>query len=123
MKQFLLASMFIIFTTYVNANAVNMAPIISYLLSDTAPLTDEEVAIDKVKAYANDQTLPAPTVQDYIDAGVTGITAENINAMNSAVAALTAEDVDTTAEIQAVVDTVSSSTQWDASNWDELIWQ
>jgi len=37
MKQFLLASMFIIFSTYVNANTVNMAPIISYLLSDTAP--------------------------------------------------------------------------------------
>ena len=123
MKQFLLVSMFIVFSTYVNGNTVNMAPIISYILSDTAPLTSEEVAIDKVEAYADDQSQSAPTEQDYIDAGVTGVTAENLDDVNNAIAKKTSSEVDTTAEIQTVVDNVSISTQWDASNWDELIWQ
>jgi len=54
MKQFLLASMFMFFTTYVNADAVNMAPITSYLLSDTAPPTDEPDDIPKLSQALKD---------------------------------------------------------------------
>ena len=53
MKQFLLASIFIIFSTYAHADTVNMAPIISYLLSNTTPqpisLTLMSILNDDVK--------------------------------------------------------------------------
>jgi hypothetical protein len=63
-------------------------------------------AIAKIKAYADDNSKPAPTVQDYADAGVTGVTDSNINDVNAAVDAKTGTDVDTTAKIQAIVDAV-----------------
>jgi hypothetical protein len=95
---------------------------ISSTIDNPAP-TAEEVAIDKIEAYVDDQTQPTPTVQDYIDANVTGVTAVNLDDINNAIAKKTSSEVDTTAEIQVVINNVSSSTQWDASNWDELIWQ
>ncbi|MEA2047942.1 MAG: DUF5011 domain-containing protein [Campylobacterota bacterium] len=103
MKQFkaIILGIFILLSTGLYANTVNMAPIISYLLSDTA--TPQEIAIDKIKAYADDETQPPPTVEDYEDAGVIGATAENIDIINNAVAALTSEDVDTAEEIQQVL--------------------
>ena len=60
-------------------------------------------AIDKIVAYATSAgTPPVPTVQDYIDAGVTGITADNLDEMNEVVSNLTGEEVDTTEEIQTL---------------------
>ena len=123
MKQFLLVSMFILFSTYINANTVNIAPVITYLLSDTTALTVRDIAIRKIKAYADDQAQPIPTVQDYIDAGVTGVTLENLSDVNTEIAKHTSSEVDTTAEIQAVVENVINHTRWDVSNWDELIWK
>ena len=64
----------------------------------------KEAALNKIKAYADDNTQPAPTVEDYTDAGVTGVTAENLVDVNAAVDAKTGEEVDTDAEVQAVVD-------------------
>jgi len=95
-----------IFTTYTNADTANIAPIITYLLSDTATATPKEIAIDKISAYADDQENPEPTVQDYADADVTGVTDDNLDDVNSNIADKTASDVDTTEEIQAVVDNV-----------------
>lgn len=66
--------------------------------------TPQTIAIDKIKAYAEDQTQPVPTVEDYVAAGVVGVTAENLDDMNALVADLTAEDVDTPEEIQAILD-------------------
>ena len=66
--------------------------------------TPQTIAIDKIEAYANNNTNPAPTVQDYKDAGVTGVTAENLDDVNSVVASLTPGDVDTKEEIQKIVD-------------------
>ena len=105
-KMFMLISVISLFTTYANADEVNMAPIISYLLSDTATATPKEIAIDKIKAYADDQANPAPIKQDYINAGVTGVTEENIGDVNSNIADKMASEVDTTEKIQAVVDSV-----------------
>jgi hypothetical protein len=64
----------------------------------------QTVAIEKIKAYAEDQTQPEPTVEDYEDAGVSGVTAENLDDINALVAGLTADDVDTVEEIQAILD-------------------
>ncbi len=69
--------------------------------SPTTPTTQER-AIDKIEAYAQG-TGSAPSVQDYLDAGVTGVTADNLNEINAVVAGLTQEDVDTKEEIQALV--------------------
>jgi len=43
-------------------------------------------------------------VQDYIDAGVEGVTAANLDSINAAVEALDTEDVDTEEELQAIAD-------------------
>ena len=81
-------------------------------------LVDAEVAQTmaeaKIEAYANDNTNPAPSVQDYADAGVTGVTAANLSDVNARVDAVTGTEVDTTAEIQALVDAEVAQTAAEA---------
>ncbi len=67
-------------------------------------------AINKIKAYADDQAKPKPTKQDYIDAGVTEVTNANLPDVNIRIVAKNTSEVDTTAEIQAVVDSVINNT-------------
>ena len=50
------------------------------------------------------QTQPAPTVQDYIDAGITGVDAANLAAVNAKVDAVAKTDADTVPEVQALAD-------------------
>jgi hypothetical protein len=61
-------------------------------------------AQNKLVAYADDNTQPAPTVADYAAIGVTGVDASNLPAINSAIDALTGSGVDTPAEVQALAD-------------------
>jgi len=68
----------------------------------TETQTPKTIAIDKIMLYADDNTQPVPTVDDYADAGVVGVTLDNIDDVNDAVADLTASDVDTTEEIQQI---------------------
>jgi len=112
-KMFLLVGIVSLFATYANADGVNIAPIITYLLSDTATATPKEIAIDKISAYADDQENPEPTVQDYADADVTGVTDDNLDDVNSNIAAKMASEVDTTEEIQAVVDSVLNAVSFE----------
>lgn len=60
-----------------------------------------------IASYADDNTQPAPTTNDYSNAGVSGVNSTNIAAINSAVDALNAVAVDTKDELQAVVDAYS----------------
>ena len=62
-------------------------------------------ALSRIDNWAADSSNPAnaPTVQDYVNAGVTGVTTANLSAVNNAVAAAAAGQADTTAEIQALV--------------------
>ncbi|XAT57634.1 BapA prefix-like domain-containing protein [Rhodobacteraceae bacterium IMCC1335] len=76
----------------------------------TAANTLADTALAKITAYANDNTQPAPTVQDYADAGVTGVDAANLNATNAAVDAVDADDADTVPEVQALADEVPPAT-------------
>jgi len=71
--------------------------------NSTAAESARDVAIDKISLYAQNG-VNIPTLQDYLDAGVTGITVANLEEINTAVENLTKEDVDTTAEIQALAD-------------------
>ena len=78
--------------------------------SNTNPdeATAKEIAIEKIADYAQDRSV-TPTLQDYIDAGVTGVDASNLAEINTAVELLTHDDVDTEAEIQAVADSLGVS--------------
>jgi hypothetical protein len=95
-KMLLLTSMVILFTACGGGGSSSESP----SNSDTP----QSIAVDKIKAYADDSSLSEPTIEDYIDAGVTGVTSENIDEINEVVASLTAENVDTTDEIQKIVD-------------------
>lgn len=69
--------------------------------SSSTGATNQQVAIAKIMKYAETGT-PVPTVQDYADAGVVGVTADNLNEVNAAVAGLTPEEVNTPEKIQAI---------------------
>jgi hypothetical protein len=60
-------------------------------------------AIAAISAY--DGTGTAPTIQQYVDAGVTGVTSGNLDEMNDRVATKTTAETDTTVEIQSVINT------------------
>ncbi len=72
--------------------------------SGTPSQTPQEIAINKIKAYADDNTNSAPTLLTYKTADVVGVTLENIDDVNNVVASLIASDVDTTEEVQKIVD-------------------
>ena len=64
-----------------------------------------DAAISKFVAYAESNgTSEEPTLQDYLDAGVTGVTEDNLDEINEVVENLTEEEVDTTGEIQDLAD-------------------
>jgi hypothetical protein len=71
--------------------------------SETAKTTAQE-ALDKITAYAVDNSKPTPTLEDYTAAGVTPFNASQLLSINSAVDAQSqAKTVDTAAKIQALV--------------------
>ena len=63
----------------------------------------------KIANYADSNTNPVPTLQDYVDAGVTGVTATNLNAVNAKVDAAVKVDADTQPEVQALVDAAAAA--------------
>lgn len=63
----------------------------------------QEVAIETIANYAKNAGL-APTLQNYIKAGVNGVNAENLEKINNKIFELTYEDVDSKEEIQAILD-------------------
>jgi hypothetical protein len=72
-------------------------------------VVDGVVAGNKIEDYADNESNPTPTVADYEDAGVTGVTVDNLDAVNAAVAAVEGDDVDTTEELQAVINNAVES--------------
>ena len=102
MKQFkmlLLASIILLFTACAGGGGSSSDSTVS-----VNPETPQTIAIDKIMAYANDNTQPAPTLLTYNTAGVVGVTSENVDDINNIVASLSPSDVDTTEEIQKIVD-------------------
>ncbi len=67
-------------------------------------LSPLEAALAKIEAYnnGNGQNTPVPTVQDYTDAGVTGVTVDNLAAVNAQVLKQSTGGADSTAKIQAL---------------------
>ena len=62
--------------------------------NDNDPDT-KDIAIEKIAAYAQGSSNSAPTIQDYLDAGVTGVNNTNLAELNATVDGLNADDVDT----------------------------
>ena len=72
--------------------------------SGSSAVDSATAAQGKVVAYANDGSAAAPALTDYTAMGVTGVTATNLTAINSALDALLGTNVDTKAKIQGVID-------------------
>ena len=69
---------------------------------DAAPAADV-VALEMIKKFANDSSQPAPQVKDYSSAGITGVNAGNLAAMNNAIENAAATSVDSKDEVQNIV--------------------
>ena len=65
-----------------------------------------QAAINKIVSYSQ-KGIKQPAVEDYRKAGVEGITTENLASMNTVIASLKKEQVDTLAEIQNIADKVA----------------
>jgi len=61
----------------------------------------QQKAFEKIKEYAQAGINP-PTVQDYITAGVTGVTTVNLDQVNSYIQTLDQEDIDTIDELEGI---------------------
>ena len=66
-------------------------------------------ALAKIAAYADSSSNPVPTVTDYRDAGVTGVTADNLAAVNYRVDAVVKTAADELPEVQALVDAAAAA--------------
>jgi len=68
-------------------------------------VTAANTALAKIEAYNNgDGSIPAALIaQDYADAGITGVSTDNLAAVNAQVLAAATGGADTVAEIQALV--------------------
>ncbi|CAM1342433.1 hypothetical protein TAMYLO_210072 [Tenacibaculum amylolyticum] len=91
-------------------------------VAEIQAIIDGVVAGNVIEAYADDNTNPTPTVVDYTNAGVTGVTLGNLALVNAAVDILTGTDVDTLSEIQAIVDAIVASVTWTGTtnnSWTE----
>lgn len=70
--------------------------------------TSQELAINKISQYA-ENGASIPTLQDYNDADITGVTQGSLLQINALIELLGAKDVDTKDEIQAIVDRYNDS--------------
>lgn len=77
------------------------------ILNDSSSLVNS--AVNKISSYAEDSnTTQPPTLQDYINAGISGVSQSNLDAVNQAVSDRSAAETNTPAKIQAIVDGISS---------------
>ena len=96
-------------------------------------LADPAIAAGVIADWAEDSTEPslAPSLETYTTAGVTGVTAANLAAVNTAVAAADRGDADTLAEVQAIAAAydvdgrliLTGTTGNDISTGEEFWWQ
>jgi len=78
--------------------------------SSTSTVDIHQSAIENISTYADGETQTPPTLQDYENAGIQGVTEENLDEVNQIILQLNGEDVDTQEEIQAIVDSINSHT-------------
>ncbi|MEE9332121.1 MAG: immunoglobulin-like domain-containing protein [Methylophilaceae bacterium] len=64
--------------------------------------TAKEAALSKIVAYTKAGSSSAPTVQDYKNAGVSGVSSETLDELNSVIKNLDASEVDSTKELESL---------------------
>lgn len=84
-----------------------MGIITNFMMSENRNLNPNKqlLAIQKISKYADNSTT-IPTLQDYIDAGVIGVTSANLNSINHAVKGKVGKEVNTKEKIQVLVNTI-----------------
>ena len=96
----------------VNAQILAAAPAAADTVSEIQTLvTIANAALAKIEAYNNgDGTSPvALTLQDYLDAGISGVSGANLAALNVQVLAAASGETDTVAEIQTKVSAANTA--------------
>ncbi len=68
-----------------------------------AGIENQLAALAKIAAYADNSANPKPILQDYATAGITGVTADNLAAVNARVDAVGQAAADSVPEVQALV--------------------
>lgn len=92
-RHFLLALALVLFTACGSSD------------KDTDSNPTQNTAIAKLMAYADSKgTTEAPTLQDFLDAGVVGVDENKLADINQVIANLTKEEVDTKEEVQVLAD-------------------
>ncbi len=93
-------------TLNVDAQSVSTPALIQSLVDSCTTV----LSLNLIQAYANDASNTTPTQRHYADVGVTGVNANNVASINTALAtaAVTARDVNTVADIQAIVSAYQS---------------
>lgn len=93
-------------TLNVNAQSVSTPALIQSLVDSYTTV----LSLNLIQAYANDASNTTPTQRHYADVGVTGVNTNNVASINTALAtsAVTARDVNTVADIQAIVSAYQS---------------
>ena len=90
----------------VNAAVDGLTGIDVDTVAEIQVIVDAIVAGNIIENYADNNVNPTPTVSDYSDVGVTGVSSGLLVEVNAVVGGLTGSDVDTAAEIQAIVDAI-----------------
>ena len=91
------------------ASAYNTLVANEETLQDNSRYAFNRVLASAIELYAEDNTNPEPVLSDYTDLGVTGVTGANIAELNTIVDSLNGEDLDTTAEVQDMVNAVNDA--------------
>ncbi|MFC3681732.1 hypothetical protein ACFOMG_16650, partial [Bacterioplanoides pacificum] len=95
-------------------------PLGQTVTSATVTVIDPIDILQKIQDYADNQSNPAPIVSDFTTLEITGVSADNLSRVNEAIAAKTAADVDTVAEIQAIVNAVNAAIAEEKAKADAL---
>ncbi|CAA6828043.1 MAG: Unknown protein [uncultured Sulfurovum sp.] len=84
-----------------------MGIITNFILSGENPKT---VAFNKIRAYASSNgNTSTPSIADYIKAQIVGVDSRTLTALNDTIALMATIEVDTTAKIQQILDTILST--------------
>jgi|GEM_PF-5307629 len=67
-----------------------------------------DTALAKISAYAEDRSLPKPSIQDYVDAGINGVDDNNIDAVNDLIDTGDKQAADELAEVQSIISNASA---------------
>jgi|GEM_PF-6423337 len=82
----------------------NSAATVTNNTGQTSSQMTQQASIEIIANYAQDSSNQTPTVDDYIAAGIIGVTSDNLDKINNVVKNLEYSDVDTQEKIQTLFD-------------------